>query len=315
MATLNDYPQKLQFAGHETFPLRQLWLRKGYAAVLDFEMSKSEAKNPFVEESAIRRFGVGKNMVAAIRHWTLACDVLREGATPSSLEAGNIGRLLFAEPGGLDPFLEKPASAWLVHWMLAGRASRSSAWFWIFNRVTQQTFSRSSLLPNLQHFAEQRGSKVAPITLKRDIEVCVRCYLTRRDTREMDDAAEPLLADLGLLIEGPGEVLQFRRGPQPSLPDGIFAFALLDFWTIWESLTESKQSTLSFEAIAHEYASPGRVFKLDENAVAERVAGLEELTHGAMKWSDSAGVRQVARNPDITMDKLKQKVLRSAYGR
>jgi hypothetical protein len=253
MATLNDYPLKLQFAGHETFPLRQLWLRKGYSAVAAFEPLKSEAKNPFVAEAAIRQFGVGKNMVASIRHWALACDVLRDGPTPSSLEGGAIGHLLFADRGGLDPFLEKPASAWLIHWMLAGRASRSTAWFWMFNRVTQQTFSRGSLLASLQHFVEQRSGRVAPITLKRDIEVCVRCYLTRRDTREMDDAAEPLLADLGLLVEGPGDVLQFRRGQQPSLPDGVFAYALLDFWDIWEDLTQSKQRTLSFEAIAHEY--------------------------------------------------------------
>lgn len=314
MPTLNDYPPKLQFAGHETFSLRQLWLRKGYSAVVDFDPASSDAKNAFADEAAISRFGVGKNMVSSIRHWALACDVLRE-ARGSSLEAGDIGNALFAERGGLDPFMERPATAWLIHWMLAGRAARSSTWYWVFNRVTQQTFSRSSLQAGLQQFAEQRGQRVAPITVKRDIEVCVRCYLARRDTREVDDSAEPLLADLGLLVEGPGDVLQFRRGQQPSLPGGVFAYALLDFWQIWEDLTDSRQRTLSFEAIAHEYASPGRVFKLDENAVAERVVNLEELTHGALKWSDTAGIRQVARDPDVDMSKLKQKVLRGAYGR
>lgn len=314
MSIANSHPAKLQFAGHETFPLRQLWLRKAYSAVLAFDSETSDAKNVFAEEAAIRRFGVGKNMVSSIRHWALACDVLQEGVG-STLVAGLTGDFLFNEREGVDQFLERPASAWLIHWLLAGRSSRSATWYWIFNRVTEQTFSRASLLTGLQSFVEQRGTRVASITLKRDIEVCVRCYLTRHNAREIDDAAEPLLADLGLLVEGPGDVMQFRRGQQPSLPDGVFVFALLDFWERWDHLTESRQMTLSFEAIAHEYGSPGRVFKLDENSVADRVVDLEAMTHGALKWSDTAGIRQVARDPKADIKKLKLRVLRGAYGR
>lgn len=312
MTTNVDALKKLQFAGHETFPLRQLWLRKAHSAVASFDPLDAGAKNPFAEEAAISRFGVGKNMVSSIRHWALACDVIRETGG-SALEVGEIGDMLFGRRA-LDPFLERPASAWLVHWLIAGRANRTATWYWVFNRVTQQTFSRSSLLEGLSNFVEERGQRVAQITLKRDIEVCVRCYLTRSGVKEIDDAAEPLLADLGLLVEGPGETFQFRRGQQLSLPDGIFAFALLDFWDRWSEQTDSNQATLSFEAIAYEYGSPGRVFKLDENAVAERVHGLSDLTQGALKWSDSAGVRQVIRDADSSRG-LKVSLLRSAYGR
>ncbi len=95
----------------------------------------------------------------------------------------------------------------------------------------------------------------------------------------------------------------------------MFAFALLDFWERWDQLTESRQMTLSFEAIAHEYGSPGRVFKLDENSVADRVVDLEAMTYGALKWSDTAGLRQVARDPKADIKKLKLQMLRGAYGR
>lgn len=253
-------------------------------------------------------------MVASIRHWAIACDVIRE-VGGSAFETGEIGDILFAPRGGLDPFLERPASAWLVHWLLAGRATRSATWFWVFNRVTQQTFSRASLLEGLRSFVEERGLRVAQITLKRDIEVCVRCYLTRHDAKDVDDAAEPLLADLGLLVGGAGESLQFRRGEQLSLPNGIFAFALLDFWDRWSEQTQSNQATLSFEAISYEYGSPGRVFKMDENAIAERVLALADLTNGALRWSDSAGVRQVVRKHACESRELKSLLLRDAYGR
>ena len=38
---------KPQFSGHETFPLRQLWLRKAYKAVKDLESkTQKETKAP-----------------------------------------------------------------------------------------------------------------------------------------------------------------------------------------------------------------------------------------------------------------------------
>jgi len=71
---LADPNYKLQFAGHETFPLRQLWLRKAYDAVA--RSDEIAPRGTFNDPDAIVAFGVGKNMVAAIRHWGLACNVI-----------------------------------------------------------------------------------------------------------------------------------------------------------------------------------------------------------------------------------------------
>lgn len=311
MTQTTAFPSKFQFSGHETFPLRQLWLRKAYVKVAETRGQEGEAKRIFADDSAIRRFGVGKNMVAAIRHWALACDVLREGAG-GAIELGPIGNFLFGKEG-VDPYLERPATCWLVHWLLAGRAPRSTTWYWLFNRVTSQTFDRNAVVSGLEMLAKQKNARVSNTTLKRDVEVCLRCYLPRQDGHEADDAAEPLLADLGLLSEGPPGTFQFRRGQQQTLPDGVFIFALLEFWKRWEELTGSTQMTLSFEAIAHDYGSPGRVFKLDENAVAERLMALEGITRNAIHWTDSAGVRQVSRREDSLNDEYMMSVLRGAY--
>lgn len=302
-------PSKLQFSGHETFPLRQLWLRKAYFAV-----SEDLTGNVFGEEAAIRRFGVGKNMVSAIRHWALASGVIEEG-NGNTVQTAPLGEMLFGKHA-VDPYLERPATAWLVHWMLAGLAARSTTWYWVFNRITSQSFDRNSIVRDLSELVSEKRSRVSLTTLKRDVEVCLRCYLTRREGKEVDDAAEPLLAELSLITEGPTGTFQFRRGPKPNLPDALFAFALAQFWDRWEEATGSSQNTLSFEAIAHDFGSPGRVFKLDEASVAERLMGLEEVSDGAMIWTDSAGLRQVSRphgRPDNPRAALK--LLRRAYVR
>ena len=70
---------KPQFSGHETFPLRQLWLKKAYSKVEESQkISPKNTKGLFSNDDAIVKFGVGKNMVSAIRHWALACDIVNE---------------------------------------------------------------------------------------------------------------------------------------------------------------------------------------------------------------------------------------------
>ena len=65
------------FSGHETFPLRYGWLQKAYQAVNDAPSAK-DAVHVFRDPDSIARFGVGRNMVGAIRYWATAAGVLEE---------------------------------------------------------------------------------------------------------------------------------------------------------------------------------------------------------------------------------------------
>ena len=133
--------------------------------------------------------------------------------------------------------------------------------------------------------------KLSPATLSRDLETCVRGYAPRVAGSTPEEYAEPMLGELGLLHEERKGQFAFRRGPKPTLNDAMFAYALLDFW----DRRAPGLSSLSFEAIAYGEGSPGRVFKLDEESVAERLFGLGEMTRKALTWTDTAGLRQVHR--------------------
>ena len=84
-----------------------------------------------------------------------------------------------------------------------------------------------------------------------------------------------------------------------TLGDGVFVYALVDFWSRY-----SDSTTLSFEAIANEPGGLGRVFLLDENNVAERLAALGDVTNGALQWSETAGLKQVVRNTELNFSSL-----------
>ncbi|MCA3219108.1 MAG: DUF4007 family protein [Burkholderiales bacterium] len=303
---------RLQFSGHETFPLRQLWLKKAHDAVHSSKGRTEEAEALFADDRAIARFGVGKNMVSAIRHWALACEIIEE-ADDGGYAITKTGKLLFGR-GGCDPHVERPATPWLMHWMLAGRGARSTTWFWVFNLVNSGSFRRDALKAELLQFAVESGKKrISPTTVESDINVCIRCYLPSVANGSDEDAIEPLLAELGLLSTHARDVYEFRRGPKSTLPDGLFAFALADYWSTWNEANRVAQTTLSFEAIAHDFGSPGRVFKLDENSVSERLARIEDASSGRLRWSDSAGVRQVVRSEDALSDEALHDYIKAAY--
>ena len=301
---------KPTFSGHETFPLRQLWLRKAYIEVEHF--GERAPKQIFSDGNAIERFGVGKNMVSSIRHWALACDVIRESNETDEFEIGTIGKLLFGTKA-CDPYMESDATIWLIHWLLAGRAKRSATWYVTFNYVQSQTFEPKNIVSIITEYNAVNKSIRSSTTLARDVEVCLRCYASVSPKGVTEDSAEPLLTELGLLSMDNNGVFRFNRGPQHSLPDEVFAFALLDFWKRWELSTNTSQSTLSFNTIAHDYGAPGRVFKLDENSVSDRLSKIAEVTNNYLQWTDSSGLRQVIRTGNDSIDDTMLRILRKAY--
>lgn len=289
---------KPQFSGHETFPLRYGWLKKAYDAVAE-RAGDPDSKAVFTRDDAIARFGVGKNMVSSMRHWATCCGVIAEGEKPNELCATDLGERLFGAKG-LDPYMEHPASLWLIHWHLAGRPDKTT-WYWSFNNFSGATFERERLVRALEKVAKDRiWPRVAGSTIKRDVECFLRTYVARPATSNAspEDTLESPLAELGLIKAlGRRDGFRFVRGPKSTLGDGVFLYALIDFWQSYSSA-----KTLSFEAIAHEAGSPGRVFLLDEDEVADRLMALEDFSAGAFRWSETAGLKQVMRGVSLDAD-------------
>jgi hypothetical protein len=121
------------FSGHETFPLRQMWLKKAFDKA---DTSHKISKSTFSDDDAIAKFGVGKNMVASIRHWALACNIMTDVDAPNGCYVLTKDAKLILNDDGFDPYSENPTTAWYAHWWLAGKGNRSTTWKWLFNHVT-----------------------------------------------------------------------------------------------------------------------------------------------------------------------------------
>ena len=291
--TLLNSNESGQFSGHETFPLRQLWLSKIARLVnsrLTRGMTADFTSDKEIDEVMLE-LGLGRNMVSAARFWAQACGMLKREKN----ELTPLGQMIFgsAYDCGCDPYCTNSATIWLVHWNLASQISNFTPVWYLFNGINQPSVDRQSFVDGMKELCRQKGWKVSDSTLKRAQECTLRSYLPRLSGKgRTEDFVEPLLAELDLLATTPArDVFLIRRGSHPTLPDAVFIYALLMYW---QGLG-SGASALDFGRIAHDFNSPGRVFKLDGDSLARRLQMLQSSTNGMLEWTEQAGLRQVIR--------------------
>lgn len=308
---LDGSEEKLHFAGHETFPLRYGWLKKAYDAVALEEKHGEVTGSIFNDEKSIAVFGVGRNMVLSMKHWALATGILSSqdinGERNSRISKGVLGNILFGEE--CDPYLEHSGSLWLLHWMLASRPGRATAWHWAFNEFHEPSFDRELLRRRLAQRCDEllasgrmgKSRAISPSTIKRDVDCLIRTYFSgsKGSRRAPEDSLECPLAELGLVqAAGVGELFRFRRGPKASLPDAVFLFSVLDFW---KNLHSDRRS-FSVEFLTFERGSPGQVFLMDEDAVAARLVKVEQISGEKLRWDESTGMRQLYMHDAGSLD-------------
>lgn len=277
------------FAGHETFPFRYTWLKKGVDRI-------SKDAEVFGKDEAMVTFGVGKNMVTSIRHWGLTIGTLEEDpSVPNnrgrSLRASDLGTSLFAD-NGWDPYLEDVGTLWLIHWRIAAMPEAATTWWWVFNQYPGTRFTRRELQAQLERLVEQVGlTRVSPASLKRDIDCFIRTYAPSRRARTVqEDTLDCPLIELGLLREDSDhQSYHIVRGTQPTLPPAMFACALAEY-------LESRAvpaPTVSLNELAYGAGAPGRVFCLSESGLLSRLEALDTLTGGALVYDETAGLKQL----------------------
>jgi hypothetical protein len=298
-----------RFAGHETFPLRYGWLKKAVDGVgRDAEL--------FTRDDALVTLGVGKNMVRSIRHWALANRVLEEDSeTPNNrgrkLRLTPLGKFVFGR-GGIDPYLEEPASLWLLHWQLCSRREGPTTWYWTFNHFNELEFTKERLMKALQALVDTNNwGRVAASTLRRDVDCFMRTYTPARATRTLvlEDTLDCPFVELRLIedIDG-GHLYSFVRTDHPSLPEWAVAFATVEFWDRYGPTRQS----LSFDELCYNPQSPGQVFKLSEDGLTRHLEALDRYTDGSLGYDVTAGLRQVYRRKPITPNEV---LKRRATGR
>lgn len=280
---------KPTFGGHEKFVFRYGWLKKGADAL---------AQNPatFTDDRSLVVLGVGKNMVRSIRHWCLATGLFEETRGKGSvrgLQLTDFARRLVMDDGW-DPYLEDPGTLWLLHWQLVSNLARTLIWRLTFCAYYEPEFTKKQLEIFIGKQLDRRGVLTTPSTVEREIDVCLRTYVTTTRRTKTEGVSEETLdcplAELDLIrFLAEDGAYRFNIGPKVTLPTEIFGYALLTFL----STIVGNRRTVAVDECLYGDGSPGQVFKLNENSVIEYLEALEQLTEGHLRLQETAGLRQL----------------------
>ena len=271
---------KYTFSGHESFPCKSLWLKKGYDFVV--------AGNDFNSPDAVIGLGVGKNMVASIRFWLRAFGLI-ENDQPTAL-----ANYLFSDQDGKDKYLEDIATLWLLH----------------FNLV----FSEEATLYNM-FFCEQGLTYVKlrmveagkptlfnPNTVKKDIAVLLQNYTLPRKPQSNEDYSS-LLIDLDLIRQNSeSKSYYFNVDGKRQVTKDIFLYGLLKLKEL------EGDNTISFDTIQEKV---GLVFCMPDFETMEMLKQLASQYSQYFVYSDVAGIKQVQFTKELDV----KQVLDNYYGK
>lgn len=282
------------FSGHETFPLRYGWLKKSYDTVLKAKKEGFSTKEIFYDAQSIAVFGVGKNMVSSIRHWSIYMGIIE------NYEITDLANIFLADEG-LDPWMEYPTTLWLFHWYLVRQPSLVT-YYWFFNYYNGLNFDRKLLNDEINTLCETRNwKKPSPTTLKRDIECFIRMYVSRNNHNDEESMESPL-SELDLIkVMNKNDQFSPNRGKKINLSINVFLLVLVTFWEDYFS----NVSALSFESLMYDPESPGRIFLLDENSLLEKIYLITEKYPEIVNWSETAGLKQFTKSANYSFADLK----------
>ncbi|HMX00943.1 MAG TPA: DUF4007 family protein [Cyclobacteriaceae bacterium] len=267
---------KLTFSGHESFQCRQLWLKKGYDFIA--------AENSFNSEDAVVELGVGKNMVASIRFWMKAFNLL---TTDDKLTS--FAHKLLSDDGW-DPYLEDEASLWLLHYQLV-KNNFASTYSIVFNELRRERieFTKDNFISFVKRKSEsERTSQINEKTISEDFSVMMKMYL-RSDLqlKDKEESFSGLLTDLNLIksfSKGKDEFLIIENSERHEIPDEVILYAILDGGQF--------DSSINLNNIEHDYNSAGSIFAINRPGLVSKIENLTSKFNDLV-YKDNAGIKEL----------------------
>lgn len=265
-----DHTLKYTFSGHESFPCKTLWLKKGYDFV--------KGHGNWNDADSVVKLGVGKNMVASIRYWMRAFGLTENDKLTVFAD------YIFDTANGKDPYIEDLGTLWFLHYMLVstGEATLYQLLFTRFQRE-RLTFDREHLVAYVKRIMTEGGKlKIYnENTVKKDVGVLLLNYVQPQEVQSMEDYSS-LLIDLDLIrISTDGKQYTFNIEGKRHLPLNVLLFAI--------SREKGKDDSVGYDTLQ----TIGNMFCLNDVELITMLIELQIKYPELLRYSDTAGLRQV----------------------
>ena len=201
-----------------------------------------------------------------------------------------------------DEYLDKIGTIWLLHWLAQSIRSsdfdlNTSRWF--FNFFNGIRSDKLQLTKDINLSLAHHEKNVTEATLKKDIDCFFQTYVKKLSVnkRQTEDSFTSPFSELGLLVQIDSKHYLAELSDRKTLPIEVFSYAVIDFIQKKQTSVSNKiisnENTVSFNSLLKDIGSPGRIFRLTEKGLSDKLDELEELTSGKLAWTDSQGLRQL----------------------
>ena len=180
---------------HGSFYLRSGWGTKIIQAVEADEMIFS----PVNERLAVDKIGLGRVMIKALRYWADA-----SGLTKEIKRLGGIIEKrtpLFDLIEANDRYFQKQGSLLLLHRNIALNKENATAWYWAFNELDKQVFTKKEFVEGLHYYLAVNEMTIKKNAVDKEFNCFKNTYIGEKkfDIKTVsDEDTYPLFAPLHL---------------------------------------------------------------------------------------------------------------------
>ena len=246
----------MKFASHQTFYLRASWPYKGLSAI---------AKDSAIlnKEKAMVELGIGKNMVASLRYWLEATQLVQR--KNANLYISKIAQEILTS----DPYFELDGTLQVIHYLLASNKKDATSWHWFFNKFYASEFDSESLSIYLKSYVSTASDKnIKDSTIAKDIACLLKMYSEEEyGLKNSPESNNPSIFSRFEWIKHKGGKYTRRNISSDEIEPLIFVFTTYLFWNKFMAEAES----INIENIAGKENSPGRIFGLSLDKCLEIV--------------------------------------------
>ncbi|ASG29232.1 DUF4007 family protein [Fusobacterium polymorphum] len=279
----------MKFRAHETFFLRKGWLNKGLKQVkIKADVFTDKEENP------MDIFGIGSNMVKALRYWLQVTGLTKENTSGKRFQQfTELGEIIYFN----DKYLEELGTLFLLHYKLATNKEEATSWYYFFNIFNQLDFSKDEFVNEINKYISIEGFNVALRSLNDDFNCIINTYISRGKLNLEKVSAENNIdspfGELGLInVSFRGKNFRYRKS--------LVKSSAIDPWIALAVIVEEAKGETSIQLndLLNNPCNIGRIFNLDAISMLEILHNIEKI--GKIKIIRTAGLDIIIINEKLT---------------
>lgn len=289
----------MKFRAHDTFAIRKGWLHKGMRRVIN---------NPriFVDKSLnpMDEFGLGANMVKALRYWLQATNLTVEVNSNNNRrqELTSFGKLVWDN----DAYIEEDGTLFLIHYFLASNEDLATSWYYFFNIYNVVEINRDSFVEGIKaYLLEKNAPQVSDRALEDDFDCIIKTYYTGKTELSPESNMESPLSELGLITKDIKAKTYSKSTPRGDSIHPLILLAVI----IRENAFHGNYDDIKISHLENDPNNVGKVFNLDSLSLSVALDKLQNM--GYLKISRTAGLDLVKIAQPMSFEQCVEEYYRS----